>query len=221
MRNVEETNLSVLKTELERPFPTELIKKRTGFGGIQLDYIEGASVIQRLNDCFNLAWSFQIVEWKLIESDIVVLGRLSAHGIQKDAFGGSKVTLSKDTNKILDLGSDIKAAATDALKKCSTLFGVGLHLYQDRPVQPKPASVPQQPAPTPPATVQECNTSKPDDNGNGRITARQLSYVFSLARDKRLDNASVKNVAFQRYNKDISFLSKGQASELIAFLKAA
>ena len=37
-----------------------------------------------------------------------------------------------DAGKIVSLGDDLKAAATDALKKCATLFGVGLHLYEER-----------------------------------------------------------------------------------------
>jgi hypothetical protein len=36
-------------------------------------------------------------------------------------------------NVIISLGDDLKAAATDCLKKCATLFGVGLHLYFDTP----------------------------------------------------------------------------------------
>src|SRR5436309_3341261 len=34
---------------------------------------------------------------------------------------------------LVSLGDDLKAAATDSLKKCATLFGVGLHLYFDQP----------------------------------------------------------------------------------------
>jgi hypothetical protein len=216
----EESSLSVIKSELEKQFPPELIRQRKGSHGATLDYIEGWAIIQRLNNAFNIDWSFTIQEWKVLDHDIIVLGRLSAKGIVKDAFGGASVTINSQTNKVVDLGSDVKAAATDSLKKCATLLGVGLHLYQEKEV--KPAQVQPIQVPVPPEEPQHLNT--PDGNGgngNGRITAKQISYVFSLAKDKKIDNAGVKTVAFQRYNKAIEFLSKGEAHELIGFLKSA
>jgi hypothetical protein len=32
---------------------------------------------------------------------------------------------------MVDLGSDLKAATSDALKKCATLLGVGIYLYEE------------------------------------------------------------------------------------------
>jgi len=244
-----ESTRCVIKSVLEEPFPPELIRQRKGSHGAMLDYIEGWSIIQRLNNAFNIDWSFTIQEWKIIDQDIIVLGRLSGKGIVKDAFGGSRVTLNKDTNKVIDLGADIKAAATDALKKCATLFGVGLHLYQ----KDEKAKTSQKPAEKPvekphlvdqPAPVDGNGKGNGDDkdggNGNGdggngsgnghggndgngkaRITAKQLAYVFSLAKDKKLDNGGIKNLALNRYNKTIEFLNKIEASEFITFLKSA
>ena len=52
----------------------------------------------------------------------------------KMQFGASQVTRERETKALISLGDDLKAAATDALKKCATFLGVGLHLYADKPI---------------------------------------------------------------------------------------
>jgi hypothetical protein len=65
---------------------------------------------------------------------VIVIGQLNAGGIVKSQFGSSRITRAKETGDIISLSDDLKAAATDALKKAATLLGVGLHLYRnDRP----------------------------------------------------------------------------------------
>src|SRR5215831_15831561 len=118
---------------LEKPFTPEQIKRRQGTNGDVLDYIEGCAVIQRLNECFNAEWIFEIQEHRVYDDEVVVLGKLTAQGVSKSQFGKSRITRSKKDNSIISLGDDLKAAATDCLKKCATLFGVGLHLYFDLP----------------------------------------------------------------------------------------
>src|SRR5437867_7299381 len=118
---------------LERPFAPEQIKRRQGTNGDVLDYIEGCAVIQRLNECFDAEWIFDIQEHRVYDDEVVVLARLTAQGVSKSQFGKSRITRSKKDNSIISLGDDLKAAATDCIKKCATLFGVGLHLYFDAP----------------------------------------------------------------------------------------
>src|SRR6266550_8175648 len=114
---------------LERPFAPEQIKRRQGMNGDVLDYIEGCAVIQRLNECFEAEWIFEIQEHRVYDDEVVVLGKLTLQGISKSQFGKSRITRAKKDNSVISLGDDLKAAATDCLKKCATLFGVGLHLY--------------------------------------------------------------------------------------------
>src|SRR5262245_54200390 len=109
---------------LERPFLPEQIRQRKGRNGL-LDYVEGHSVIQRLNEALEGAWSFEIVHHEVREEEVVVIGRLSAEGIVKMAFGGSQVTRERGSGALISLGDDLKAAATDAMKKCATFLGVG------------------------------------------------------------------------------------------------
>ena len=45
---------------LEHPFDPAQIKQRKGRNGV-LDYVEGHSVIARLNEALEGAWSFEIV----------------------------------------------------------------------------------------------------------------------------------------------------------------
>jgi len=70
---------------LEQPFPPEAIRQREGNFGHLIDYIEGHSVIQRLNDALYGNWSFEVVEHRVFDEldEIVVLGKLSPRGLIK------------------------------------------------------------------------------------------------------------------------------------------
>jgi hypothetical protein len=114
---------------LERPFGTNQIKTRRGRTGKPFSYVEGAEYVRRLNDAFDGEWSFEIVEHHVHRREVVVVGRLVAAGCTKMAFGGASVTMSGQSGEPVSLADDLKAAATDALKKAASLFGVGLHLY--------------------------------------------------------------------------------------------
>jgi len=49
--------------------------------------------------------------------------------IVKEQWGGASIKRYSSTKAIISLGDDIKAATTDSLKKCASLLGIGLHLY--------------------------------------------------------------------------------------------
>jgi len=119
---------------LEKPFEPDQIKQREGRDGT-LDYVEGHSVIARLNEAFDGRWSFEIVRHDILEdrNEILVVGKLSADGVVKMQFGASRIERDETTKEIVCLADDLKAAGTDALKKCATFLGVGLHLYGERP----------------------------------------------------------------------------------------
>jgi|GEM_PF-6039862 hypothetical protein len=114
---------------LEYKFRPDQVKSKNGFS-----YVESAAVIQRLNDAFGPdGWSYEIVEQKTVEDEVITRGRLTIYGpdreIIKEQIGTHTFSRSKETNEILSRGDCQKASATDALKKCSSLLGVGLHLY--------------------------------------------------------------------------------------------
>jgi hypothetical protein len=142
---------------LERPFEPGQIRQRKGRNGV-LDYVEGHTVIARLNEALDGAWSFEITHHDIREDEVLVIGKLTAEGITKMAFGTSQVTREKGSGALVSLGDDLKAAATDALKKCATFLGVGLHLYAEKPLAGRGAAMragaparPPGPPGTPPA----------------------------------------------------------------------
>jgi hypothetical protein len=48
--------------------------------------------------------------------------------VRRQQYGSQKIKRKRDSGNILDIGFDYKGAATDALKKCASLIGVGLYL---------------------------------------------------------------------------------------------
>jgi len=158
-------------------------------GNTMLSYIGGHIVIRLLNKAFNGAWSFEILEEQLIDSlpkprveyinnkrthvqdkegnylydpqppYIRVKGRMEVPGMGIREQYGTKVLIGGATEQ----EHASKAAATDALKKCASLYGVGLELYGEaegliegyhnmedvvsEDLQPaEPAKVPEKPA---------------------------------------------------------------------------
>jgi hypothetical protein len=200
---------------LEKPFSPDQIKQRKGLDGDVLDYIEGAAVIQRLNDAFNAEWTFEILDHQIHEKEVVVLGKLTAQGISKCQFGKSKITRNKETKAEISIGDDLKAAATDSLKKCATLLGVGLHLYFEQT-----AGDDHQSASNGHRQERSPDTQKGTGRGNGefsngRLTARQLSAIFSLAKAKGWSNKDVRDFTHEMFGKMPDFLTKKEASSVI------
>jgi len=48
--------------------------------------------------------------------------------VRREQYGSQKLKRARSTGKILDIGFDLKGAATDCLKKCWTLMGIALYL---------------------------------------------------------------------------------------------
>ncbi len=109
-------------------------------GGVELEYITGEQATTRLNQTLGfLAWSFRVLEhgihaeadecWVLGELTVTIEGRT----VSRQQFGSQKVKRSRSSGTPLDIGFDLKGAATDALKKCASLVGVGLYLWKKEP----------------------------------------------------------------------------------------
>jgi len=123
---------------LEHPFTDKQIKQRPGQGG-QVDYVEGATVIKRLNDVFGHdGWQFEILEHLIGDTtnkkgnpvkEVVVKGRLTI--VNELQFEAMKEQFGSPPGQQDNLGDQLKSAATDCLKKCASLLGIGLHLYGD------------------------------------------------------------------------------------------
>ena len=163
---------------LEKPFLDSEIKHREGNHGT-VSYVDGATVIQRLNDSFDGNWSFEISDYGHDEDNNVVWAvcKLTAENVVKMQFGSSSVTLNKTTQKPVAIVDDMKAAATDALKKAASLFGIGIGLWKNEArtqSAPSPDTVPVS-VPTSQASTTQLTT--------GRLSQKQFGYIQNLARE--------------------------------------
>jgi hypothetical protein len=191
------------RNTLVTPFPDDAVSSRRGSHGKTLQYIETWRVIDRLNDAFGHDWSWRVLEWQLVESEIVVVAELDAGGVVKHGFGNSTITRGKDSGEPVNIGDDVKSAASDALKKAATLFGVGLELYSGR--TKKPAATTTTPA-TPPRSTP------------GRATERQQRAILSIAGNQGLSEPQIRTRILDGFGVPLEQLSRRVASELITKL---
>jgi hypothetical protein len=199
---------------LERPFPAELVRTRPGRNGEEIRFLEGHVVVARLNEAFGGDWSFHIEKHEIFGDEVIVLGKLSAGGIVKMAHGAWPITRGQATGTAVSFGDDLKAAATDSLKKAATLLGVGLHLYASMPPDfAQPATTPPQtPAPQP---------SNGNGNGNGKLSNAQLRAIHAIRKRLGWDDAKLASfVTSVAQVSDVEQLGKRAASVLIDRLKA-
>lgn len=212
------------KEVITRAIPHEQIKQRDAGFGKKLSYISGSTVIALLNQAFNYRWSFIVKDTQLILSAkkkdgkeqppyIQVLGQLILPdlGVVKEQYG-TKILIGGASEQ----EGAAKAAATDALKKCATLVGIGLELYDDsdipadRPAD-RPVTPPKTPAPTPGAVSLNWD---PDDIGR----LKELKAILDINDNVQLDayvkefigdaNATYKNVTPLNVKKFNKFLQE-------------
>ena len=136
---------------ITRPLPKDKIKKRPGKAGMEFSYITPDFVIETLNEAFNYDWNTKIVSHDLQDNVAVVGLELSVGSdtgqIVKQQFGSCEVTRG------LGVGEAFKGATSDALKKCATLLGLGLELYQADEAPGGPPAPPSfQPPPNKPTS---------------------------------------------------------------------
>ena len=137
LRELQQKKLEQAVSNLVRgKTPKSAVMKRQARGGMSVDYVPGWYMVDQLNALFNYKWDFDIVEQGIFNNKQVwVKGKLIAHTSQGDivkmAFGGSDIKTSKD-GTVIDIGDDFKAAATDAMKKAATLFGIAADVYGKR-----------------------------------------------------------------------------------------
>lgn len=128
--------------------PKEFVKMVPGRGGKSYEYLDIRYVTRRLNTVFGFNWDFEVVSHELdfTHNEARVLGRLTVRTpsttVVKTQFGKNLIDLYKqDQANGKKAGTpvcptdDLKGAASDALKKCAQLLGIGIDLNNTEDVK--------------------------------------------------------------------------------------
>lgn len=195
------------KSLVEKRTPPQYIKERRGRGGT-FSYVEVGYVIDQLNQLFNFMWDFEVLEEKIGLKQIWVKGKLTAHigpgiDVVKTAYGGIEIKVYAETTEahkageVIDIADDLKAAASDALKKAASLIGVASDIYwQDSPQNGGEAEAAAVPA--------------------GSASEKQRKFIFKLGSNLGLTPEGTHKKAKAKFGlTSFTELTKEQASELI------
>lgn len=85
-------------------------------------YIKEHAVTTRIEDV-DPEWTFEVLAMSTRDNQVIVTARLTIKGVSRDGVGMA-VILDKG------VGEPEKSAATDALKRCARLFGIGRYLLE-------------------------------------------------------------------------------------------
>lgn len=135
------------RTALSKHFDAKDISKRSDGRGGQLSYVSHGKVTERLIDVLGPdGWHWEELDMIQMQEEVVVKYRMGIPNekgeiVWKTQYGSARVMYPKDyegkppvehiPENIISLGDCLKSAVSDALKKCSSLHGVALHLYLD------------------------------------------------------------------------------------------
>ncbi len=139
---IRESDLSLIDTnalsgkqlkQLLKKTPVQYVHTRPAKGGGQWEYVTGGYVKKVLNLMFGWNWSFEIMDEKILHGEVIVKGKLTCTSngttIVKMQYGNKEIICKKGTDNPLSIGNDMKAAATDALKKCAAEIGIAADIY--------------------------------------------------------------------------------------------
>ena len=120
-----------------KPTPTKFIQERPAKGGGKWKFVSGGYIKKVLNIMFGWDRDFTIMEQLIVHGEVVVKGKLTVRTggkeIVKMQFGNKDIVYKKElvnNERVpLSIGNDLKAAATDALKKCAAELGIAQDVY--------------------------------------------------------------------------------------------
>ena len=144
------------------------------------------------------------------------------------SFGrrGSGNTRYQMRQKLVSIGDDFKAAGSDALKKCASLFGIGLHLYNGSNGSNAGKNNGSNSGGSggngkADGKANGKGMDKPSGNkGNGNVTKAQLSKIKSLRTGLSMSSDDVLDLIERMYNtRDPKELNKEMASAIISVLE--
>lgn len=115
--------------------PDKFVKEREIPGGGKASFVETSYVIGMLNLITGYQWDFDVVDEKEAHGQIVLKCKLTIRtqngkaDITKTQYGRATIKMKKGTQTPLDYGNDHKAAASDGIKKCASLFGIAWDVF--------------------------------------------------------------------------------------------
>lgn len=219
---------SVDLAKLTEAFPREAIKQRQAGGGRSLDYVEGHTVIHRLNDATNNCWDMTVrnIESKQIGDGTLMIAHvaLTLPGLGTREGLGVQMVHNRGGEDL------VKGCVTDGLKKAATLFGVGLELYgpdyESGEMAPQPErQAPQRPSPQnaalrPVQGPQNGNGQQRPQAGPGPITDPQKRFLWKLTQQMGWNENNLREFVAEQFQVEhVGDLSKQQATSLIDMLK--
>ena len=191
-------------------------------GSAKLTYVDGETVISRLNEVLGVdGWSFEVKDIHILENEVWALGRLTAvidgKTVVREQVGGQIIN-RKRLGEIIELSNDIKGAITDCAKKCATLVGIGLYLYdpsERREVEQEMREAKRAPRPI------ETAPSKPR---KANVEGCMVGWNTAVKRT-RFDDPETASKYVAYYTKDAhktleSFFNSATEDEATAFLRA-
>jgi hypothetical protein len=123
-------------------------------------------------------------------------------GMVRQQFGGTQITRHSVTAEVISLADDLKAATSDALKKCASAFGVGLYLYGGQHPDAR--------------YIDEGGQNGNGHNGhNDKISNEIVALIFANARSAGVPQSQVIRAATEKYGKPVSQLTRLQANEVL------
>lgn len=209
--------LAAVKQIISQQTPPKEIRTRKGRGGMVFKYTDGAYVIRTLNEALGHNWDFeadneQIIEWQGVPFEVRCRGRLTVRlngqAVTKVQYGSQIIEFIKERDgKIVapvSIGDCFKGAATDAMKKCASLLGVALDLYDsdykaenyvDGEAEQEPRAM----------------------TADNLLTVNQLSTILSLAKELAMD---ADKLSIAKFNCPVRELNKASALSIIDLLKS-
>ncbi len=233
--SVEETRqkaqLEAVKQIISQRTPDKEIRTRKGRGGMVFKYTDGAYVIRTLNEALGHNWDFEadneeVINWQGVPFEVRCRGRLTVRlngqAVTKVQYGSQLIEFVKERDKQgnvvvvapVSIGDCFKGAATDAMKKCASLFGLALDLYDSDFKAENYAE--DQPDDDVDRYAQAARDPQAKTLGD-LVTPKQLYMIRNMAREQGLD---AEQICIEKFQCPIEEISKKAASVIIDQLKA-
>ena len=211
--------LDALRRIAEQATPKGEIRWRETRGGKQRPYTDSAYVIRTLNQAFGWDWDWIVDNEELLFNgerpfEVKVRGRLTVRlggqAVTKTQFGCQPIEFLRDGSAPVSIGDCFKGAASDALKKCASLLGIALDLYDsDSNVHGGSGHGGNG------DSAGAAFDPKPKTLGD-LVTPKQLWMIRNMARETGVD---IETECKTQFNCELEEISKRAASMLIEQLK--